>query len=133
MYIYADYPIQDTHVTTENIYGTMVLLTMTPAIVRALKAAQAVAAADDDNDRGKLHLASEPSLTAPADGQPIAHGQLVGLSKFLKAHAAELAVGEDGEREEGEEEEEEEEEEEDRKSTRLNSSHSGESRMPSSA
>jgi TMEM199 family protein len=60
----------------------MVLLTMTPAIVRTITEAQKVAK-DDLTD---LCLPNEPSLAEPKVGEPISHGQLVDLSKLLKKH-----------------------------------------------
>ncbi|KAF1949285.1 hypothetical protein CC80DRAFT_497601 [Byssothecium circinans] len=69
----------------------MVLLTVTPAIVRALEAAEAVAA----EDFGELQLSSEPSLAAPAVGQPVSHGQLIDLSRLLRKHEADITAREE--------------------------------------
>ena len=57
----------------------MVRLTITPAILRTLEELQdkgQVPQAQDD--------ASEPSLDQPAIGNPIAHGQIIAISKTLK-------------------------------------------------
>ncbi|PSN64381.1 hypothetical protein BS50DRAFT_636572 [Corynespora cassiicola Philippines] len=68
----------------------MVLLTMTPAAVRALtKAAQL---APDDLE--KLQLSADPLLAEPKAGNAVSHGQLIGLSKLLKKHASEVAKAE---------------------------------------
>lgn len=57
----------------------MVRLTMTPAILRALKRL---------HERGQVPAfrgeASEPSLDQPAVGNPITHGQIIAISKTLK-------------------------------------------------
>jgi hypothetical protein len=61
----------------------MVLLTMTPAIVRALEVAEQTSREDFEN----LQQPSEPTLAAPKAGNPISHGQLIDLSTLLKRHA----------------------------------------------
>ncbi|KAF2799939.1 hypothetical protein K505DRAFT_293844 [Melanomma pulvis-pyrius CBS 109.77] len=58
----------------------MVLLTMTPAIVRAIAEAQKLAR----DELSHLQQASGPSLVEPATGNPISHSQLIDLSKLLK-------------------------------------------------
>ncbi|RMZ66142.1 ATPase vacuolar ER assembly factor Vma12 [Pyrenophora seminiperda CCB06] len=60
----------------------MVLLTMTPGIARAV--ARARDAVPDEF--AKLQRAAEPALVEPKAGNPIAHGQLIDLSKLLKKH-----------------------------------------------
>lgn len=57
----------------------MVRLTMTPAIVAAIDHVQ-----HRHLDLASTSDASEPSLTNPAIGNPISHGQIIALSKLLK-------------------------------------------------
>ncbi|KAJ9649024.1 hypothetical protein H2201_002107 [Coniosporium apollinis] len=59
----------------------MVLLTMTRAMVAAVKRCHDVAPGELE----KLQLGSEPSLAVPEVGNPISHGQLIDISKLLKA------------------------------------------------
>lgn len=61
--------------------AAMVLLTMTPAVVAAVKRCQEVA----EEELEQLQLGSEPSLATPEVGNPISHGQLIDISKLLKA------------------------------------------------
>ncbi|KAF2195416.1 hypothetical protein K469DRAFT_543192 [Zopfia rhizophila CBS 207.26] len=61
----------------------MVLLNMTPAMVRAIREAQKVA----EEEVSKLQLPSEPSLAEPKTGNPMSHGQLIDISTLLKKHA----------------------------------------------
>ncbi|OMP85050.1 hypothetical protein BK809_0000802 [Diplodia seriata] len=63
----------------------MVLLTMTPSIVAAVKHYQAVAGPEQAQ---KLQLGGEPQLNDPEPGKPISHAQLIDISDFLKARAA---------------------------------------------
>jgi hypothetical protein len=63
----------------------MVLLTMTPGIVRALVRAEQLS----PDDFAELHRPNEPSLAEPKPGNPVSHGQLIDLSKFLKKHVSE--------------------------------------------
>jgi hypothetical protein len=57
----------------------MVLLSMTPAVAAAVKIY---------TEDGKYEQRpEEPSLDAPAPGNPISHGQLIDISKYLKANA----------------------------------------------
>ncbi|KAF1828882.1 hypothetical protein BDW02DRAFT_199822 [Decorospora gaudefroyi] len=60
----------------------MVLLTMTPGIVRAVERAEQLA----PNEYTKLQQPNEPSLAEPKAGNPISHSQLIDLSKLLKKH-----------------------------------------------
>ncbi|KAF2477996.1 uncharacterized protein BDR25DRAFT_206999 [Lindgomyces ingoldianus] len=59
---------------------------MTPAIVRAVLTAQALA----EDELLKLRQSSELSLAEPEVGNPISHGQLIDISKLLKKHADKL-------------------------------------------
>ncbi|KAF2639959.1 hypothetical protein P280DRAFT_401675 [Massarina eburnea CBS 473.64] len=61
---------------------------MTPVIVRALEAAAEAA----PEDFGTLQLPSEPSLVEAQAGKPIAHGQLIELSRLLKKHALPISL-----------------------------------------
>lgn len=70
----------------------MVLLTMTPATVRALSRAGAVA----PEELAELQLLSEPSLADPAPGEPVSHSQLIALSKLLKKHAPKGGIPAEG-------------------------------------
>ncbi|CAI6334618.1 unnamed protein product [Periconia digitata] len=70
----------------------MVLLTMTPPIVRALRRIEEVVPLDF----AKLQLPSEPTLAHPQPGHPISHSQLIDLSKLLKKHAFEVNTAEAG-------------------------------------
>ena len=63
--------------------SAMVLLIMTPGIVRAVARAQDVV----PDEFSKLQRADEPALAEPQTGNPIAHNQLIDLSKLLKKHA----------------------------------------------
>ena len=67
----------------------MVLLTMTPVIVRAITEAQRIS----EEELSQLQRPSEPSLAELAPGKPISHGQLIDLSRLLKKHAAEINTG----------------------------------------
>jgi hypothetical protein len=58
----------------------MVLLTMTPGIVRALNRAEEAS----PDAFAKLQQPSEPTLAEAKPGNPISHGQLIDLSKLLK-------------------------------------------------
>ncbi len=60
----------------------MVLLTMTPGIVRAVARAEELS----PDDFAKLQLPDEPTLADPKAGNPISHSQLIDLSKLLKKH-----------------------------------------------
>lgn len=51
---------------------------MTPAVAAAVK----VYLNSDEHEQRP----DEPSLDAPEAGNPIAHGQLINISKYLKAH-----------------------------------------------
>lgn len=62
----------------------MVLLAMTPGIVRALHRAEALS----PDDFVKLQQPNEPALAEPEAGNPISHSQLIDLSKLLKKHHA---------------------------------------------
>ncbi|QRC95347.1 hypothetical protein JI435_030440, partial [Parastagonospora nodorum SN15] len=61
-------------------HDAMVLLTMTPGIVRAL--ARAEEASPDDF--AKLQRPEDPTLADSKPGNPISHSQLIDLSKLLK-------------------------------------------------
>ncbi|KAF2426210.1 hypothetical protein EJ08DRAFT_593973 [Tothia fuscella] len=61
----------------------MVLLTMTPAVSAAVKVYL-----EDENSKRRRE---EPSLDAPQAGNPISHGQLIDISKYLKAHPDKVA------------------------------------------
>jgi hypothetical protein len=63
----------------------MVLLTMTPAVVRALSAA----AEASPEAFAKLQQPSEPTLADAKAGNPVSHSQLIDLSKLLKKNASE--------------------------------------------
>lgn len=56
----------------------MVLLTMTPAIVAAVEIYT------QHGDYTQSY--GEPSLDSPATGDPISHGQLVDISKYLRSN-----------------------------------------------
>jgi hypothetical protein len=58
----------------------MVLLTMTPGIVRALSRMEETL----PEEYSKLQKPSEPALTAPKPGNPVSHSQLIDLAKLLK-------------------------------------------------
>lgn len=58
----------------------MVLLIMTPGIVRALSQVEAAL----PESHSQLQKPSEPSLAAPAPGNPVSHSQLIDLSKLVK-------------------------------------------------
>ncbi|KAJ4992546.1 hypothetical protein SVAN01_01929 [Stagonosporopsis vannaccii] len=58
----------------------MVLLTMTPGIVRALSRAEKTL----PEEYSKLQKPTEPALAAPIPGNPVSHSQLINLSKLLK-------------------------------------------------
>ena len=60
----------------------MVLLTMTPGIVRAVARAEDLS----PDAFANLHLPHEPRLAQPEPGNPISHSQLIDLSKLLKKH-----------------------------------------------
>lgn len=68
----------------------MVLLTMTPAVVRALEAAKERAPKAFEG----LERPSEPALAAAEAGNPISHSQLIDLSKLLKEHTYKAATAE---------------------------------------
>lgn len=70
----------------------MVLLSMTPAIVRAVQKCQMIA----EEELSKLQLASEPSLSEPEAGKPISHSQLIDISKLLKKYADKEEAQNDG-------------------------------------
>jgi hypothetical protein len=55
---------------------------MTPAIAAAVKVFT-----EDENFK---QLEDEPSLEAPEAGNPISHGQLIDISKYLKAHPSKV-------------------------------------------
>ena len=65
----------------------MVLLTMTPAVVAAVKVYNKLSDAEARD--------GEPSLADPVVGNPISHAQLINISKFLKAHREDIS-GEEG-------------------------------------
>lgn len=58
----------------------MVLLTMTPGIVRALSRVEETW----PSEYSQLQTVSEPLLSDPKPGNPISHRQLIGLSKLVK-------------------------------------------------
>lgn len=58
----------------------MVLLTMTPGIVRALRRAEEAS----PDDFAKLQRPEEPPLAGAKPGSPVSHSQLIDLSKLLK-------------------------------------------------
>jgi hypothetical protein len=71
----------------------MVLLTMTPALVQAIEklqgnsgalSAEGGPAASDAVEEGRT---TEPVLLAPEIGKPISHGQIIDISKQMKAQA----------------------------------------------
>lgn len=59
----------------------MVLLTMTPSIVEAVQKLEG-----GDSSRSQDETATEPTLTDPAVGKPISHGQIIDLWKRLRAN-----------------------------------------------
>jgi hypothetical protein len=62
----------------------MVLLAMTPAVAEVVQLYL---------DHAKHHpLPGEPSLEAPVQGNPISHGQLIDISKFLSTGASNLQL-----------------------------------------
>jgi hypothetical protein len=71
----------------------MVLLTMTPAIVQAIEKLQGVPgalSAEDGSaalDAVEEGATTEPGLLAPELGKPISHGQIIDISKQMKALA----------------------------------------------
>ena len=65
-------------VTTYSDLVIMVLLTMTPAVVAAVRVYNRLTPTEGQ--------AGEPSLADPGVGNPISHGQMIDVSKFLKAH-----------------------------------------------
>ncbi|KZM25401.1 uncharacterized protein EKO05_0000541 [Ascochyta rabiei] len=56
----------------------MVLLTMTPAIVRALSRAEQLS----PSEHARLQTPGDPTLASPVPGNPISHRQLLALSKL---------------------------------------------------
>lgn len=70
----------------------MVLLTMTAGAVRALARAEQVA----PDGYARLQQPDDPPLAEAKLGNPISHGQLMGLSKLLKKHAAQLSSETEG-------------------------------------
>jgi hypothetical protein len=72
----------------------MVLLCMTALAVRAITEARDVAG----DELTELSLPEEPSLAEPTVGNPISHGQLIGLSKLLRKYANQTAAEEGSER-----------------------------------
>ncbi|KAF1942456.1 hypothetical protein EJ02DRAFT_444095 [Clathrospora elynae] len=65
----------------------MVLLTMTPGIVRAVSRASELSS----EEYTQLQRPDEPTLAEPKIGNPISHSQLIDLSHLLKKHASELS------------------------------------------
>lgn len=65
----------------------MVLLTITPLIQRGLKELEKFNHNPDDDDGQDVQkdATSEPSLSDPQIGKPISHGQIIDLSRSLKA------------------------------------------------
>lgn len=67
----------------------MVLLTMTDAIVKAIGELRSQSAPGDSAEDGVrnqvLGMAPEPSLSGPAIGKPISHGQVMDISRRLKS------------------------------------------------
>lgn len=61
--------------------AAMVLLTMTPAIVAAVRRCETLA---DPEQMRKLQPDGEPHLSDPAPGKPVSHAQLIDISDFLK-------------------------------------------------
>lgn len=61
----------------------MVLLTMTPSIVEALKQLQDDATATEAAPRAVAAEAGEPDLASPAVAQPVSHAQVLRLWKAL--------------------------------------------------
>jgi hypothetical protein len=56
---------------------------MTPLVVRAVAEARDIA----EEELRELCLPTDPSLADPAVGNPVSHGQLIGLSKLLRKYA----------------------------------------------
>lgn len=63
---------------------TMVLLTMTPAMIDAIYEYQALTASEPS--AVSIKLADEQDLENPTVGKPISHGQVVDLSTTLLQH-----------------------------------------------
>ncbi len=62
----------------------MVLLTITPTMVTAIRAYQSLPKSSD-----APAPSGEPSLDDPAEGQPVSHGQLFDIVKVLESSANE--------------------------------------------
>jgi hypothetical protein len=73
------------HPITNFLTARMVLFCMTPLVVRAITEARHIA----EDELTELCLPDEPSLADPAVGNPISHGQLIGIAKLLRKHAGE--------------------------------------------
>lgn len=65
----------------------MVLLTMTPALVAALEECKNLSLIDQI-------VSAKPSLEEPRDGNPVAHDQVISISRLLKAHYGNASVEE---------------------------------------
>lgn len=66
----------------------MVLLTLTPGAVRAIKTAERIA----PDEHADLQRSDDPSLADPKPGDPVSHRQLIDLSKLLRKHAAKIPI-----------------------------------------
>lgn len=62
------------------------LLCMTSTVVRAIHEARKIA----EDELRELCMPGEPSLEKAEVGNPISHGQLIGLSKLLRNHVNQL-------------------------------------------
>ena len=58
----------------------MVLLTMTDAMVAAIRLYLKL----ETKDRGIVEQEGDPSPENPVSGQPISHGQIIAISKYLR-------------------------------------------------
>lgn len=64
----------------------MVLITMTDAIVQALEHLGIQSGPVEDVVRKEVQrIAREPSLSGPAIGKPVSHGQVIDISRQLKS------------------------------------------------
>lgn len=68
---------------TRTFAAIMVLLCMTPLVVQAITKARDVA----EDELTELCLPGDPSLAELAIGNPISHGQLIGIAKLLRKYA----------------------------------------------
>lgn len=80
------------HPITNFLTANMVLLCMTPLAARAITEARKVAG----DGLAELCLPEEPPLADPVAGNPISHGQLIGIAKLLRKHADKTTARDEG-------------------------------------